>query len=417
MARTSFAEESPAGASRADVRAASKRFISLLQQEKFDEAVKHFDATMQQGLPAAKLKEIWQATVAQHGQLQRLDAARVTRVDRWDVVDTPCDFEKSTIVIRISFDKALNVSGLFFLNAEKRRTTDDGPEIDLKTSSGTLYGTLNLPKGKAPWPVVLLIAGSGPTDRDGNQPQMRNDSLRLLGKALAAKGIAALRYDKRGIAKSAAAGADEENLRFENYADDAAAWVKQLRGDQRFSKVIILGHSEGSLVGILAAKKRPIDAFISIAGSGRNISAVLHEQLKGKLSGELSKRANHIIDELAAGRRANDVPSELMILFRPSVQPFLISWMKHEPAKEVAGLAIPILVIQGTTDLQISMEDAKALASGNRKAHLVSIENMNHVLKLAPDNSLRGQSAAYSDPALPLAPRLMDEIMSFLQEI
>jgi pimeloyl-ACP methyl ester carboxylesterase len=297
------------------------------------------------------------------------------------------------------------------------KPNDDGPAIELKTSSGTLFGTLDVPAGKGPWPVALIIAGSGPTDRDGNQPQLRNDSLRLLGKALAAKGVAAVRYDKRGIAKSAAAGSDEEKLRFEHYSEDAAAWIKQLRNDKRFSKVVIIGHSEGSLVGILAAKKQPVDALVSIAGTGRNISTVLHEQLKGKLPDPLSQRSNQIIDELAAGRLVNDVPPELTILFRPSVQPFFISWMKYEPAKEIAGLESPILIIQGTTDLQVSMEDAQSLAAANKKARLVSIENMNHVLKQAPDKSLAGQAAAYSDPALPLAPRLIEEITSFLLKI
>ncbi len=245
---------------------------------------------------------------------------------------------------------------------------------------------------------------------------MKNDSLKLLGKALVAQGVATLRYDKRGIGKSAAAGAEEEKLRFENYVDDATAWIKQLRGDRRFSKIVIVGHSEGSLIGILNAKREPIDALVSIAGTGRELATLLRDQLQRNLPPELRDKSNRIIDELVAGRKVDDVPAELTTLFRPSVQPFLMTWLKYNPAKEIAELKIPILVVQGTTDLQVSLDDAKLLVSNNKNARLVAIENMNHVLKTAPTATLAGQAAAYSDPSLPLAPRLADEVASFLKQ-
>ena len=264
---------------------------------------------------------------------------------------------------------------------------------------------------------MLIIAGSGPTDRDGNQPQLKNDSLRLIGKGLAAHGVAALRYDKRGVGQSAAAAPSEDKLRLENYVEDAVGWIKQLRGDKRFNKVIILGHSEGSLIGILAAKQQPIDALISLAGAGRDAGTLLRDQLKSKLPSNLYDQSSHIIDELAAGRRVDKVPPELNVLFRPNVQPYLISWMKYNPAKRIAELSIPILIVQGTTDLQVSVEDAKHLATANKNAKLVTIENMNHVLKTAPIKWLWAQLHTYSDPSLPLAPHLMDEIVSFLHKI
>jgi pimeloyl-ACP methyl ester carboxylesterase len=286
--------------------------------------------------------------------------------------------------------------------------------VKLETTNGTLFGTLDLPTGNGPWPVVLILAGSGPTDRDGNQPMMKNDSLRMVGKALAAHGVAALRCDKRGVAKSLAASPAEDKLRFENYVDDAAGWVRQLRSDHRFNAVVIAGHSEGSLVGMLAAKKEPIDALISIAGAGRDVASVLREQLKGKFPDELYEKSSHIIDELAAGRKVDDAPATLMILFRPSVQPYLMSWMKYDPAKEIAGLKVPILLVQGSADIQISLDDQKLLADGNKNAQLATIDKMNHVLKFAEEKSLTSQAAMYSDPSLPLAPHLMDEIGQFL---
>src|SRR5690606_11236335 len=126
------------------------------------------------------------------------------------------------------------------------------------------------PAGGAPSPVVLIIAGSGPTDRDGNSPLLpgQNNSLRLLAEGLAQRGIATLRYDKRGIAESANAELREADLRFNTYVDDAAALLSRLHDDARFSRVSVVGHSEGALIAVMAAQKAAVDAIVSIAGAG-----------------------------------------------------------------------------------------------------------------------------------------------------
>src|SRR5262249_19557543 len=149
--------------------------------------------------------------------------------------------------------------------------------IALTTSTGAISGTLVMPAATGKVPVVLIIAGSGPTDRNGNSPALpgRNNSYKMLAEALAADGVASVRYDKRGIAESKAAAAREADLRFEMYVDDAAAWVNQLRADPRFSRVIVAGHSEGSLIGMLAAANAKADAFVSIAGVARRASDVV----------------------------------------------------------------------------------------------------------------------------------------------
>lgn len=406
----------PANDAATDPAAAAQEFITLLQQGKAVDAAKSFDATMQKALPAEQLKAAWEANVAAHGNFQKLEPGRVARVEKWTVVDTPCVFEKATVVVRLSFNEQHQIGGLFFVATKQRAVeADEGSEIEVKTAAGMLSGTLDLPAGDGPWPVALVIAGSGPTDRDGNQTFMKNDSLKLLGKELAARGVAVLRYDKRGVGKSASGVVDEDKLRFEDFVDDAVTWIRKLRDDQRFNKVVIVGHSEGSLLGILAAQRAPIDAFVSISGSGRDLAALLRNQLRDKLPPELLDKSNHIIDELQAGKKVDDVPAELTTLFRPSVQPYLISWLKYDPAKEIAQLKIPILVVQGTTDLQVSIEDAKLLASGNTNARLVTFENMNHVLKTSPATTVAGQAAAYSDPTVPLAPGLVAEIVSFVK--
>ncbi len=285
--------------------------------------------------------------------------------------------------------------------------------IRLETPTGTLEGTIDLPQGDGPYPVALLIAGSGPTDRDGNQPAMKNDALKQLGEGLARKGIAVVRFDKRGVGKSRSALSREEDLRYETFVADAAAWLKMLRGDPRFRKVFVIGHSEGALIGMLAAKQARPDGLICISGAGRDAPTVLREQLKGKVSEELYQASDRILKSLQAGESVADVPKELMPLYRPSVQPYVISWFKYDPVKIIAELDMPILIVQGTADIQISVDDAKRLHEAARNAKLVVLDGTNHVLKKA-SNPVE-QQLAYLAPKMPIDPRVVDEIAEFLR--
>ncbi|HEV2949554.1 MAG TPA: alpha/beta fold hydrolase, partial [Gemmataceae bacterium] len=319
----------------------------------------------------------------------------------------------------VNLGLAVAVCRLANANGDEKQPSLPGPAvtaipIQLDVEAGTLYGVVDLPPGAGPFPVLVFVAGSGPTDRDGNQPRMKNDSLRLLGQGLATHGIAVLRFDRRGIGQSRKTAPTEENLTIDMLADDVVAWVKLLRKDKRFSQVGIVGHSEGALVGALAARRAPADAFVSLAGVGRKMHMVLREQLAKNLSENLKERSDAIIDELVAGRTVADPPKELASLFRPSVQPFLISKFKYDPAKELARLEIPVLIVQGTTDVQTMVEDAKVLAAAKKDAKLVIIEGMNHVLKKA--SSQMETFKAYYDPSVPLEPRVIEETATFLRQ-
>ncbi len=287
--------------------------------------------------------------------------------------------------------------------------------VELKTPTGTLYGTLDLPPGDGPWPAVLIHPGSGPTDRDGNQPGMRNDSLKMLGRALAEKGIACLRVDKRGVGASAKALARESDVRIDVYAADAAAWVKRLRADKRFTKVGFVGHSEGALIGLLAGQKEKLDAFVSLCGPGRRLSDVIREQVKGQLPKDLAERNEAILKALEAGETVDDVPKALAPLYRPSVQPFLISVFKRDPAVEAGKLGCPVLVVTGTHDIQISAADGEKLAAGAKGARHVAVKDMCHVLKETDKTGRLEQFlTVYRDPKVPLHPRLAGELADFL---
>lgn len=287
----------------------------------------------------------------------------------------------------------------------------------LVTPTGTIHGTLELPSATKPVPVVLIIAGSGPTDRNGNSRALpgSNNSLKMLADGLAAHGIASLRYDKRGIAESAGAAGKEEDLRFDMYVADAEAWLKQLRADKRFSTVSVAGHSEGSLIGMIAAREAGADGYVSLEGAGRKPSDIIVEQLAPQLPPEMLATSKHLLDLIAAGAPPDTttVPPMLMGLFRPSVRPYMISWFKYDPAVEISKLKVPALIVQGTTDIQTSMTDAKALAAGYPAGRFLTVEGMNHVLKSAPPGRAE-QGPAYSDPTIPVVPKLIDEMSSFV---
>ncbi|WP_312961373.1 alpha/beta hydrolase [Stutzerimonas nitrititolerans] len=283
----------------------------------------------------------------------------------------------------------------------------------LEVPDGHLHGSLLLPKSDRPPPVALLIAGSGPTDRNGNNPMGHNDSLKRLAQSLAKQGIASLRYDKRGVGESLALAPDERDLSVEAYVTDAAAWIEKLQGDPRFSSVILIGHSEGALIASLAAARQPVAALITLAGSGRPIDDVLREQLQGRLPPALLASSHYLIDELRAGRTHQPVPEALEVLFRPSVQPYLISLFRQDPAQAFAQADAPALIIQGTHDMQVGIEDARALQRSRPDAELALISGMNHVLRIVPAQPQQ-QLASYNEPDRPIAQALTERIMKFL---
>jgi alpha/beta superfamily hydrolase len=300
--------------------------------------------------------------------------------------------------------------GLMTANA---KTIVDTSSVELNTKTGVIYGTLLLPdniNGKIP--AAILIAGSGPTDRDGNNQMMKNNSLKQLAESLAKNGIASLRYDKRGIAESAKAAKSESDLRFEDYISDANDWIQFLKQNPKFSKIIIIGHSEGSLIGMNAAKNA--NGYISIAGAGSSADVILKEQLssKGKMVQDL---CYPIIDSLKSGVIVKDINPNLNSLFRLSVQPYMISWFKHDPQTDIKQLKYPTLILQGDNDLQVSINDAKLLSAASKNSKLVIVEKMNHVLKIVDNGDKSANIASYNVPTMPISEVLVAEIVKYVK--
>lgn len=288
-------------------------------------------------------------------------------------------------------------------------------DITLKTQKGDIFGTLMIPDNAKPSPVVLIIAGSGPTDRNGNSPLGVNcNAYKMIAQALAANGISSLRFDKRGIAASRAAMVNESDLRFENYIDDAKGWITLLKSDKRFNKVLVLGHSEGSLIGMVAAGQTQADGYISVAGIGKTADQTIYEQLRVQLPEPMLSETKVALDSLKSGMTVTKYNPMLASLFRPSVQPYLISWFKYNPSEEIKKLKIPVMIVQGTTDIQVSVEDAKLLSAAKPDAKLALFDGMNHILKEAEADRQKN-AATYSQPDLPLKAGLIDSLASFIK--
>jgi uncharacterized protein len=311
--------------------------------------------------------------------------------------------------------KHLWIGIMFFLSANQLYGQPIETDYTLKTKTGKIYGTLLLPTKNYSGPVVLLIAGSGPTDRNGNNPAIKNNSLKLLAEAMADSGIAILRYDKRGIGESKDALKSEFDIRFETYVEDAVAWIKKLKKDKRFDAVFPVGHSEGALIGIMASQQVDVAGFISLNGPGISADKLIVKQLKAQ-SASLANKAEIMLDSLKQGFTVKLIDASLSSLFRPSVQPYIRSWIKYNPADEIKKLNIPVLIIQGETDIQASPEDAELLHASLPEAKMVLIENMNHIFKEAPKDRLKNMMT-YSNPKLPIVPSLPQTILTFIREV
>lgn len=308
-------------------------------------------------------------------------------------------------------------------NSSEKKTDDKKPSIVdanfiLKTPTGNIEGSLLVPVSDQPVSCVLIIPGSGPTDRNGNNKMgLSTDTYKMIADSLYAHGIASLRFDKRGIGKSASAMKSENEILFETYIDDAKKLIDSLKHDSRFSAVIVAGHSEGSLIGMVACETDNANGFISLSGAGESIDKIIYWQIKNSRDSVLAPMAKSIFTKLKQGKLEPNVPKELASIFRLSVQPYMISWMKFNPAEEIKKVKIPILIIQGTTDIQVTVNEAKNLSEAKPDATLLMIDNMNHTLKSCSSFNQNDQNPTYTNPKLVLHPKLIPAIENFISSL
>ena len=270
----------------------------------------------------------------------------------------------------------------------------------------------------APWPArgpaALLLAGSGPSPRDGTF-----GTLRQIAHGLAAGGIRSLRYDKRGVGESRALVTREDDLTFDLYVDDAAAAARDLNARNEVSSVFIIGHSEGALIATLAAAKTPVAGIVLLAGAGRRLDVVLREQLqRAQLPESLRNEAFQIIDKLVAGERVADVYQEFLPLFRPSVQPFLISVFAIDPAVALTRVSIPVLIVSAGRDIQITRDDLDALIKARPDARTLVLAEANHLFRSTPaDLADRPAQLRSYNAASPIVPELVPALVAFVRAV
>jgi pimeloyl-ACP methyl ester carboxylesterase len=292
-----------------------------------------------------------------------------------------------------------------------------GTEVTAPGPLGNLAGTLLDPDPRAP--LVLIVPGSGSTDRDGNNRYgVAGGPYRQLAEALAKRGVATLRIDKRGMFASRAAVADGNRVTITEYATDVRNWVDAARKRTGRSCVWLLGHSEGGLV-VLAAAQQPegICGVVLVSAAGRPLAAIMREQFRANpANAPLLEPLLAMVDTLEAGKHADTaaLPPPLPALFPDAVQDFMIDMFRYDPPKLAGALKLPLLVTQGDCDVQIGPDDARALAGAKPGATLAIVPGMTHVLRIAAGEGRAASIATYGDAALSVAPALVDAIAGFV---
>jgi pimeloyl-ACP methyl ester carboxylesterase len=298
-------------------------------------------------------------------------------------------------------------------------------EVPFTIQSGTLAlpGTLTLPANyRSQIPVALIVAGSGPTDRNGNsagplRAQNNSNLYAILAWQLADAGVASVRYDKRVIGDNLSK-LDIAQTSIDDFIADAIAGARKLLSDRRFSRVVLIGHSEGAELVLQAVNRgAPASGIVMLSGAGRPIAVVLREQLSRQFPPEELVRWDSAFARYLRGADASDVHPALRSLLVPVNRRFMQSWVKYDPAAEIARVKVPVLIVQGARDVQVSEADARALKAAHPPAELVVIPSANHVFRAAASTDVMSQRALYTDPTIPIVPELAPTIAAWIKNL
>jgi uncharacterized protein len=279
-----------------------------------------------------------------------------------------------------------------------------------------IQGTLLTPEKKSNT-LAIIIPGSGPTDRDGNQNFMKNNSLKFLAHNLVENNIATFRYDKRALTmlKKGSSEKQIKKLRFDDFVEDTKKIISYFRERNLYDKIFIIGHSQGSLVGMLASQEN-INGFISLAGAGKKIDQVIIDQIKKMGANNLIEDAEKTFEIMKSGKIDKNFNPQLANIFNLDTQPFMINWMTYSPVEEIQKLKIPVLIINGTDDLQVNIQEAKMLKEAKPDSQLILIKNMNHVLKTMKGNEPQENAKSYNMPLLKNSSELTKAIVLFIKK-
>ena len=273
-----------------------------------------------------------------------------------------------------------------------------------------IHGTL-LESAESNSVLTIIISGSGPTDRDGNNVSSKSDYLKMLAEGLYENGVSSYRFDKRGVARSIGNIKTGDEVKFVDFINDVKSIINHFRSTKRFEKVVVVGHSEGALIGMIASRSLA-DGFISVAGAGTDYLTIIQRQLSDRAP-YIRSMSDSIIQKLRNGKIIDSVSPLMSALFNPSAQRFLIDASGYNPIEEISKLDIPVLIIQGTNDIQIEVKDAQMLYDASINSRLEIIKGMNHVFRQASENFILNLQT-YGRPELPIDSGLVDIIVDFV---
>ncbi|WP_062053400.1 alpha/beta hydrolase [Aquimarina longa] len=275
-----------------------------------------------------------------------------------------------------------------------------------------IEGTLVTPYSDDHVPLVIFIMDSGAINRDGNDRMSKNDTFKQLSYELARLGIATYRYDKR-LFKMDGLGIKEHEISLDDFIKDAVSAIDYFKTKGKYHKIIIAGHGQGSLIGMIAARGRA-NSFISIAGNALSIDQVIIEQIAKQAPG-LDKSATVAFKQLKENGRATGYDSALESIFRYDLQPFMRSWIKYNPSEEILKLEIPVMILYGDKDIQVDLAQADKFKEVIPQAEYLFVQNMNHILKEIKGGRLENHKS-YNEPFRKIAPEVLAGIANFVNQ-
>lgn len=391
-------------------------FFEQLGRSNWTGAMQYMAPVMKEKLTADMLSGLWKQIEQTSGKWEALTSQKVVREGNHFIVTAENNFERTTLIFRLALDSANRLVGFFITGSRPKQVMMDTNEIPdtIHTTDGTiLYGTLTLPEGQPHAPVVLIIAGSGPTDRNGNSPFLPTPegfSYQQLAAGLAAHGIASLRYDKRGTGQSTASNKPLTSLTLDDFVADAAACADHLERSGRFASISVIGHSEGGVIGLALADRQSLKCLIAVSTPGETIDKVLLEQLKPRLADSLYQQSISILDGLRENKTPDRVPADLNMFFNKSTFAYWKNVVRFDPCAMLALTQLPVLVVGGAADVQVTPAQVTMLQDCKPATQLVLIEGMTHALKnstaISPDKKT----------PLPLSPELVPALVNFIRQ-
>lgn len=374
----------------------ARAMFKLLVDGRYDDFVAACDETMKAALPAATLRKLWTDMTASYGAYEQELGVTVIPVDVYTAVVFRCGFHSAALDIRITLNKGRQVAGLHFSPSSQdipytppeyvHREKFDEEEVTVSAGQFPLGGTVSTPRGAGPFPGVVLVHGSGPHDRD--ETIFKTRPFRDIAWGLASRGIAVLRYEKR--TKTYAKRIDPVKMTVDQETvDDAVAAVRLLRRRPKIdpARVYVAGHSLGATAAPrIAARESSVAGIIMLAAAARPIHELVEEQvdylahLDGSVDEAERRQLDNVRKTVAALRNGTWEAGDALL---GAPVEYWVDLAKLDPVRTAASLPVPILIVQGGRDYQVTERDysiwRKALAD-KKNVSFRHFEKLDHLL-------------------------------------